>query len=127
MQPVSYCGSSLLFTSENSFKITVHDLKDLFDGECVVEEGRVLTLDVVQMIDVRGSLIRLKYQANSTFHSQLFHLEPDELLVANYPRPGLDGMSERPMVHLPLSKMEEWAPKVATIFSNASTLDDSSN
>eukprot|EP00614_Pseudopedinella_elastica_P033996 CAMPEP_0172633662 /NCGR_PEP_ID=MMETSP1068-20121228/190626_1 /TAXON_ID=35684 /ORGANISM="Pseudopedinella elastica, Strain CCMP716" /LENGTH=164 /DNA_ID=CAMNT_0013445423 /DNA_START=66 /DNA_END=560 /DNA_ORIENTATION=- len=71
-------------------EISAQDLKQLFGGNEVPAAQSVLTMDGVQMIDVR---------------------EPDELMVANYPKPGMDSMGDRPMQHLPLSTMNEWAPK----------------
>jgi hypothetical protein len=105
-------------------QITVQQLKEIFDGEEVVASESVLTLESVQMIDVRGSspttapllasdrLVSRFSLTSEACLSIIQNSEPDELMVANYPTPGMDNMAERPLVHLPLSTMEEWGPKV---------------
>ena len=77
-------------------EISVQELSALFDGEDVPGAESVLQLEGVQMIDCR---------------------EVDELVTANYPKPGVEGATKHgakggPMMNLPLSTMGGWAPEL---------------
>ena len=76
--------------------ISVKELKQLFEGEDVPASESVLQLESVQMLDCR---------------------EVDELVIANYPKPGVEGASKWGakgglMMNLPLSTMGGWAPEL---------------